>query len=391
MAQKQGIRELAPTYESLAALYEAIQSIGPTLDLEEVLNKVIQAAVGLLDAEWGFIVWEPEKGTTVRACAVLSPDDIDDPALELALCATEAHTGQTPASRTYIVFPLWSPEGTVCALYLDRAPDQEPFSDADLKLLEAFVDQATVDIRNAYAFYDAASDEVEFVSMIAHDLRLPTTNVRGYSDLLLKETVGSLSDAQKQFLSVIHSNTYYMETLTYNLSDIAKIDHDRMPLNPVPISLEAAVNAVLDKLGPKIEGKEQTLELDLPALPDVTADKARLEQVVRVVLENAHLYTPAGGKIAVTVEEQNGFVRLTVSDTGIGISPEDQKTHLFTKFFRADDPVVQEHKGGGNNLYVAKRLIELMGGEMGAESEPDKGSTFWFILPVANTDEHAET
>jgi signal transduction histidine kinase len=395
MAEKQDIRELAPTYESLAALYEAIQSIGPTLDLEEVLNKAIQAAVDLVDAEWGFIVWEPEKGKPVRACAMLpplSPDAIDDPALELALCATEAHTGKTPASRPYIALPLWSPaEETACALYLDRLPDQEPFSDAALKLLQAFVDQATIAIQNAYAFYEAASDEAEFVSMIAHDLRLPTTNMRGYSDLLLKETVGPLSDMQKQFLSVIHNNTYYMETLTYNLSDVAKIDHGRMPLNPIPMSLETIVNAVLDKLGPKIEEKQQALELNLPTLPQVTADKGRLEQVVHIVLENAHLYTPAGGKITVAVEKQDDFVRLTVTDTGIGISPKDQETRLFAKFFRADDPVVQEHKGGGNNLYVAKRLIELMGGEMGAESEPDKGSTFWFTLPVANTNENAKT
>lgn len=391
MTEKRDIKEFAPTYESLAALYEAIQSIGPTLNLEEVLNQVIQAAVDLVKAEWGFIVWDPEEDATMRACAVLSPGDIDDPALELALCTTQATTGQTPESRAYIALPLWSPEKTVCALYLDRSPDQEPFSDVDLKLLQAFVDQATIAIQNAYAFHKATSNEAEFVSMIAHDLRLPTTNMRGYSDLLLKETVGPLSDMQKQFLSVIHNNTYYMETLTYNLSDVSKIDHGRMPLSPIPVSLETIVNAVLNKLGPKIEEKEQTLELDLPALPDVTADKARLEQVVRIVLENAHLYTPAGGKITATATEQDGLVRLAVTDTGIGISPEDQEARLFGKFFRADDPVVQEHKGGGNNLYVAKRLVELMGGEMGAESELEKGSTFWFTLPVANTDENAET
>ncbi|MFL7793969.1 MAG: ATP-binding protein, partial [Anaerolineae bacterium] len=82
-------------------------------------------------------------------------------------------------------------------------------------------------------------------------------------------------------------------------------------------------------------------------------------------------------------QEQDGFVRLSVSDTGIGIGPEDQRERLFGKFFRADHTMVQEHRGGGNNLYVAKQLVELMGGEMGAESEPDKGSTFWFTLPVA--------
>ncbi|MBN1978131.1 MAG: HAMP domain-containing histidine kinase [Anaerolineae bacterium] len=383
MAKGQDIQEFAPTYESLVALYAAIQSIEPTLDLERALEQVIRAAVDLVKAEWGFIAWEPEKGTALRACAVLSPEDIDDPALELALCATQAQAGTTPASRPYIVSPLWSPEGTICALYADRAPDQEPFSGAEIKLLEAFTQQANIAIQNAYTFLMASSDESDFGSMIAHDLRLPLTSMRGYADMLLKEAVGPLNDMQRQFLSIIHANTYYLETLTYNLSDIAKIDHGRMPLNPVTASLKDAVEEVLDKLGPKIEEKEQTLELDLPTLPDVTADRARLAQVVRTLLENAHLYTPAGGKITVTAKEQDGVVRLTVSDTGIGISPEDQRERLFDKFFRADHTMVQEHRGGGNNLYVAKRLVELMGGQMGAESEPDKGSTFWLTLPVA--------
>jgi signal transduction histidine kinase len=386
MAMKQDIREFAPTYESLVALYQAIRSIGSTLDLEEALNQVIQAAVDLVDAEWGFIVWELEKGKSVRACAMLSPlspDAIDDPVLELALCATEAHAGQTPASRPYIALPLWSPEGTVCALYIDRSPDQESFSGADLKLLEAFADQAAVAVQNAHTFEEAKTTEVDFGSRMAHDLRLPVTSLRGYADMLLKEAVGPLTDMQRQFLSIIHANTYYLETLTYNLSDIAKIDHERMPLNLGRVSLKDSVDEVLDKLGPKIEEKEQTLELDLPVLPDVAADKARLSQVVRTLIENAHLYTPEGGKITVTAQEQDGFVRLTVTDTGIGINPEDRETRLFRKFFRADDPVVQEQRGGGNNLYVAKRLVELMGGQMGAESEPDKGSTFWFTLPVA--------
>ena len=313
MAHHQDIQAFAPTYESLAALYAAVRSIGPTLDLEEVLQQIIKAAVDLVEAEWGFIAWEPEQGAAVRACAVLSPDDIEDPALELALCATEPQTGQTPGSRAYIALPLWSPEETVCALYLDRALDRGVFSDADLKLLQAFADQAAVAIQNAYAVHEDAASEVEFVSMIAHDLRLPTTNVRGYSDILLREMVGPLSDQQKSFVSIIHNNTYYMETLTYNLSDIAKIDHNHMPLKPIPLSLEDSFNAVLEKLRAKIEEKEQTLQLDLPTLPNVTADKARLEQVVRVVLENAHLYTPVGGTITVAAEVQDGFVRLVVT------------------------------------------------------------------------------
>jgi signal transduction histidine kinase len=380
MAIEQNMRDFAPTYEQLAALFAALQSIGPTLDLEEALNQIVQAAVGLVEAERGFILWEPQSGATIRACANLTPGTIDESALELARRVAQAKTGE--ASDSHIAMPLWSPEEAACALYVKGA-----FSAADAKLLEAFAQHAAVAIQNAWAFCQAGTAEAEFASMIAHDLRLPTTNVRGYSDLLLKEMVGPLSEQQRAFLSIIHANTYYMETLTYNLSDIAKIDHHRMPLKPMQVSLEASVNAVLDKLRSKIDEKAQTLELDLPALPDIFADKARLDQVLRILLENAHLYTPSGGKITVAAEQQGALVRLTVADTGIGISPADRQDRLFTKFFRADHPVVQEHKGGGNNLYVAKRLVELMGGEMGAESEPDKGSTFWFTVPVATPDE----
>ncbi len=376
----ENVQDSAPTYEQLVALCTAIHSIGPTLDLEEVLNRIVEAAVGLAEAERGFILWEPQDGAAIRACANLTPEAIDESALELARRVAQAETGQV--SDSHIALPLWSPEEATCALYAEGA-----FSAADAKLLEAFAQHAAVAIQNAWAFYEVGIAEAEFASMIAHDLRLPTTNVRGYSDLLLKEMVGPLSDQQKAFLSIIHANTYYMETLTYNLSDIAKIDHRRMPLKPIQVSLEASVNEVLDKLRSKIEEKAQTLELDLPALPDVFADKARLEQVLRVLLENAHLYTPSEGKITVAAEQQGASLRLTVADTGIGVSPEDRQDHLFTKFFRADHPVVQEHKGGGNNLYIAKCLAELMGGEMGAESEPDKGSTFWFTLPVATPDE----
>jgi signal transduction histidine kinase len=383
MAVERDIRDFAPTYEQLAALFTAVQSIGPTLDLEEALNQIVQAAVGLVEAERGFILWEPQSGAAIRACVNLTPQAIDESALELARRVAQAEAGE--ASDSHVALPLWSPEEAACALYVEGA-----FSAADAKPLEAFAQHTAVAIQNAYAFRQTASEEVDFGSMIAHDLRLPTTSMRGYADLLLKETVGPLNDMQRQFLSVIHANTYYLETLTYNLSDITKIDHDCMSLNLGQVSLKDSVAEVLDKLGPKIEEKEQTLELDFPTLPDVTADKARLAQVMLILIENAHLYTPAGGRIAVAAKKQANFVRLTIADTGIGITPEDQQTRLFHKFFRADHPVVQEHRGGGNNLYVAKRLVELMGGEMDAESEPDKGSAFWLTLPVAAVNEHVE-
>jgi signal transduction histidine kinase len=114
----------------------------------------------------------------------------------------------------------------------------------------------------------------------------------------------------------------------------------------------------------------------------VHADRARLAQVLTNLLGNANKYTPAGGSIDVQSKVQNGCVLCSISDTGIGISPQHQK-QLFRKFFRADDEYVREVEGTGLGLSIAKSIVELQGGEMWVESELGKGSVFNFTVPIA--------
>jgi signal transduction histidine kinase len=114
----------------------------------------------------------------------------------------------------------------------------------------------------------------------------------------------------------------------------------------------------------------------------VRADSIRLVQVLHNLLSNAHKYTPPKGKIAVHASPTGSFVRVEVSDTGIGIRPEDQSL-LFTQFFRSEDPAVREQQGWGLGLCVAKRLVDIMGGEVGVQSQVGEGSTFWFTVPVS--------
>jgi signal transduction histidine kinase len=353
--------------------------------MQEILSQIIKAAVELADAEWGFVVWEPKEGTAVRACAGLSLDDIGDSDLELALSAKEPQTGQATESRSYIVLPLWSSEEAAFALYVART-HQEAFSDSDLELLQAFADGATVAIQNAYVSREVASAEADFVEMIAHDLRHSTISVQAYSDLMLRGIAGPLNEHQERFLSIIHNNACSIDAIARDFSDIAKLNHKRMSLTLALISLEASTNAVAEKLSSMMEDRELTLQVDLADLPNATADKMRLEQVVRILLENAYRYTPAGGKITVTGEAQDGFVRLAVTNTGI--SPEE-KASLSTKCYMIADSAAQERVGKSSNLYVARRLVEMMGGQIGAEGDPGQGTTLFFTLPVAteSTDE----
>jgi signal transduction histidine kinase len=117
-------------------------------------------------------------------------------------------------------------------------------------------------------------------------------------------------------------------------------------------------------------------------LPPVHADPARLAQVLINLLNNAYKYTPEGGHIRVRAWQQDGFVHCAVSDTGIGISPQDQ-AKLFTKFFRSDNPAARERRGAGLGLCIVKNMVELQGGRIEVESQLGQGTTFVFTVPVA--------
>jgi signal transduction histidine kinase len=134
----------------------------------------------------------------------------------------------------------------------------------------------------------------------------------------------------------------------------------------------------------RLDEKNQSLQADIaPDLPQVYAEASRLVQVLAYLLDNASRYTPAGGEIRVTARQQEAVLRLEVIDTGIGISQQDQAS-LFSQFFRSGDPAVHEQPGWGLALSVAKRLVVLMGGEIGVRSELGQGSAFWFTLPAGN-------
>ncbi len=148
------------------------------------------------------------------------------------------------------------------------------------------------------------------------------------------------------------------------------------------IDLQGYIQTTLDSLRPKLEEKKQTLEVYFPDdLPQVYTDPNRVMQVLTNLISNAWKYTPEGGWITVVARPVEGTVRVEVRDTGIGISDMDQ-AKLFTQFFRSEDPIVREEQGWGLGLNVTKRLVELLGGEIGVSSALGKGSTFWFNLPI---------
>jgi signal transduction histidine kinase len=264
-------------------------------------------------------------------------------------------------------------------------PHEEPFSESSEQFLARLAGRAASAIENA-RLYQAVQDtnqaKSKFVSLVTHELRIPMTSIRGYTDLLRQKAVGPVNEQQLHFLNIIRNNVDRMSTLVSELSDISRIESGRMKLELGYIVLPGYIDEALQNLRPKLEEKNQSLQTSIPMnLPKIFADPARVVQILTNLMSNAWKYTPEGGQITVRVAPQDRVVRVEIQDNGVGISPEDQRM-LFNQFFRSEDPAVREQPGWGLGLNITKRLVEMMGGEIGVHSKVKEGSTFWFTLPL---------
>jgi len=222
-----------------------------------------------------------------------------------------------------------------------------------------------------------------YISHVSHELRVPMTSILGYTDLLRKGIIGPVNEQQLEFLSVIRNNVERMATLISDLSDLSKAQDGSLKLEISKVAPQPIIEEVARNLQPLFTEKTQFFEIDLPEdLPPVDADPRRLAQVLSRLLTNASRYTPNAGRITLQVSRLPAALRFAVVDTGIGISPEDQ-AHLFSQFFRSEQAAVREQSGWGLSLSVVKVLVEQMGGVVGVSSTFEKGSEFWFTLPVS--------
>ncbi len=230
---------------------------------------------------------------------------------------------------------------------------------------------------------EAERAKSEFVSTVSHELRTPMTSIKGYADLLLMGAVGSLTGEQERFLTIIKSNTDRLTLLVNDLLDISRIESGRLILTPRVVRVEDLIAQVITTMGARAAERELELCSELSSvLPEIFVDPDRVIQILTNLVGNACRYTPSGGEIVVSASAHAGEIQVSVRDTGIGISEEDQQ-RLFSRFFRSDDPTVQEAPGTGLGLSITKSLVEMHGGQIWVESELGHGSAFTFSLPTA--------
>ena len=228
----------------------------------------------------------------------------------------------------------------------------------------------------------------EFVSTVSHELRTPMTSIKGYADLMIMGAAGPMTDSQMRYLQVIKNNADRLHNLVNDLLDISRIETGKTTLDLRPLDIPQIIAESLEHLEGRIQHEDKQLQINTqiaPALPLVNADHARIIQILTNLLDNAFNYTPENGEISVIVEPGKNYVYISIADTGIGISEENQNK-IFDRFFRSEDADVQKVAGTGLGLSIVRSLVEMHGGHLQLESKPGQGSTFTFNLPIVVED-----
>ena len=259
------------------------------------------------------------------------------------------------------------------------------------QFLSTVANQAAAAIENARLYEgvkEADQAKSEFIDFVAHELKQPMTAMQGYAKLLTMGVGGQLNDTQNEFVGVINSNVGRMGKLVSDLLEISRLEAGRIRLAMAPVNLKEVLEETLTNTRTEIEARHHIVEVDVPEeMPVVLGDRERLVQILTNLVSNAYKYTPEGGVIRIAVDGQDhpgappGHVHVSVSDNGIGMSPQDL-LKLQEKFFRADDDLVRAQPGTGLGVSITRNLVALHGGELLVESEPGQGSTFAFTLPL---------
>ncbi|MDB5102248.1 MAG: histidine kinase [Cyanobacteria bacterium RYN_339] len=220
-----------------------------------------------------------------------------------------------------------------------------------------------------------------FFGLVSHELRTPLSAIVGFAEFLEDDVGGTLTERQQDFVQEIQTGARRLASLVDDLLDFARLEAGTFRLMPQEGDLCEKVREALEVIAPQASQQQLKLELELPPDPVVLcADLPRLGQVLINLLTNAMKFSPDGSQVRIAVEANPREVRVRVTDHGIGIAPEHVQ-RIFERFYQVEPTTTRAQGGAGLGLSIAKALVEAHGGQMGVESVPGAGSTFWFSLP----------
>jgi signal transduction histidine kinase/DNA-binding response OmpR family regulator len=415
-------QELSQKVDQLEALGEVGQAVSSSLDPDQVLAMIIMHAVQLSGTDGGSIfefddtdeafVIRTAYGTSTELVDVLRRTYIGLNETLVGRAAKEGRPIQVPdlrnenldahlrqlhdaGWRSLVAVPMLHENRIVGALVVRRRRPGD-FSEEICELMQTFASQSALAIHNARQFHELErkSDEVEiasrhkseFLASMSHELRTPLNAVIGFSEVLLERMFGDLNDRQGEYLRDILSSGRHLLELLNDILDLSKVEAGRMDIQRSTFPVHETLEYGLSMVRERAVRHEITLSLDVaPEVDLIEADELRIKQVMLNLLSNAVKFTPDGGEVVVRARVDGPELVVTVSDTGIGIAPDDRE-RIFDSFQQAGRGV-QQQEGTGLGLTLSKRILELLGGRMWLETEVGVGSTFGFAIPLGTTAE----
>jgi len=217
---------------------------------------------------------------------------------------------------------------------------------------------------------------------MSHELRTPLNAIIGFSEVLLERLFGELNAKQDDYLKDIHSSGRHLLNLINDILDLSKVEAGRMELDLSRFDLPTAIANAMTLIRERAQSHGIVTAQDVaPELGDIVADERKFKQILLNLLSNAVKFTPDCGRIDVSARRSGDNIIVAVHDTGIGIAPEDQEA-VFEEFRQVGSNYTSKQEGTGLGLALTRRFVELHGGRISVHSEPGKGSTFTFTLPI---------
>ena len=410
-------RELARSVEELEALGEISQTVNTTLDLETVLTSIVRHAVQLSKADAGTIYEfdETEQVFIPRTNYGLSDEFIQAMRESKQRVGDKTVLGQSaekrlpeqipdlvnvpdyPISymkqtdfRALLAVPLLRKDRHIGGLVVRRKVAGK-FTDSVVDLLQTFAAQSVIAIHNARLFLEiedkgreieiANKHKSEFLANMSHELRTPLNAILGYTELIIDNIYGTVPEKIQEVLERVEKNGRHLLNLINDVLDLSKIEAGRLTLSLNEYSMQDIIQTVFTSV--EALAAEKNLDLQIKThrvLKTGKGDEQRIAQVILNLLGNAIKFTDQG-KIVVEATVSNESFLVSVSDTGPGLSETDQKK-IFEEFRQADGSSTRVKGGTGLGLSISKKIVEMHGGRIWADSSLGKGSTFSFTLPI---------